>query len=1444
MSKTFLQTSLGILLGWMLLSTSAVAQNAAKKVTKDSRPPVEAPAKPDRFRANIKHFNPILSVSSNIKTRNQMKKVPGTGEVAIYGSLIYSGDWSEPAYGLYRFSADATTPVALDSLLYAVGGGVCIDDKYEFVYRENQANTYYIYDLAREEFTTSIPKDDDSCLGLDVTYDPVDKKVYGCFYNSSQTGYLFGTRDRATGTTTKIADMSSPFVAIAANKAGTLYAIDNQGQFGTVDKSTGQLTVIGSTGVTPRYLQSATFDDQDRFIWAASLDDGTAGIYEVALETGAATCLWSFDYGDEIVGAYVPVSTADPKAPAAVENLSVNFEKDELSGSVGFRMPTTTLSGEQLSGSLTAYLVYGTDTLTQSAGAGDSVTFTLNLTASGKYLFEAFAGNNEGKGPKVWKNVFVGPDVPAAVTDLMATEIAPNKIYLSWINATVGKNGGYFNPDDYSVGVVRQPDNVLLTSHYQGDNWTDSITSSQLTNYYYEVTTYAGEEKGATATTSKLAIGSYITPPFLYDFDEKSDLDFFKIIDNNYDYTTWDWIPDSLMMGCPSGTYAFGDDWLITPPVRLSADCQYILSYDVGSCGLSDIQNYELRMGTSAEIEAMTDTLVAPNDVCTPGDQHNHIVLKVHVPADSVYYFGFHFLSRTYMKTFKLDNIEMSAPENLSAPAATANLKAQNDINGSLKADLSCTAPASTISGESLTGALSAKIARNGQLIKTISDVSPSAELQYTDNEAEEGVNVYSVTFANDYGDGEEAADTTYCGLDVPAKIDSVIMTVSDGKVDLSWTPVAVGKHNGFIGNDITYSVYNGLSQQYVAEDITSTTFEGDPIPEIDGQKPLYYLVFASNSKGKGDNCRSNVYIAGDAYELPFKETFAHGQLDYSCWITTESNGNNASWATTGEFGEDDAGCAYFFAVVPENSCRMSSGKIDISHAKHPVVTFSSYTYGDDEMVLEVSPTPYVTDFQPVATYVHTDELGFGRSYVPLEDFKSAGQVMLGFHAYSHTGNVLYLDNVELRDVPDYDLTVRELNVPEKMKLNEKTELSATIMNNGFLDSGDFTVELLRDGKLISSVEATSLVRNDSVTMTFSDSLDIIKSDSVKYEIRVLSDLDTNLSDNSMIATATVNRPILPVVTDLSGSVNGLDVTLTWSQPNLEGGEIYSTTDDFESYDAFTISNLGRWSMIDGDGSDTYAIYSYTNYDNVFEPMAFQVYNPYKLDMDFEWYPSWKPASGEQYLVCWSSTTPPNDDWLITPQLSGNAQTISMKVKAPQPTYGAEEYYLLYSTTDTDTASFMVIGDLHEASNETDWEEVSFNVPEGAKYAAVHCVSSDKFALAIDDVSFETVTAAFPGYIIGYNVYVDGVLMNSEPLPTPGTTLQLEEGDHVVTVTVVYNYGESGSSNEYIISVDAISQMETYDASQSPMYDVSGRRVITPRQGQIVIKNGKKTVTK
>jgi hypothetical protein len=155
-----------------------------------------------------------------------------------------------------------------------------------------------------------------------------------------------------------------------------------------------------------------------------------------------------------------------------------------------------------------------------------------------------------------------------------------------------------------------------------------------------------------------------------------------------------------------------------------------------------------------------------------------------------------------------------------------------------------------------------------------------------------------------------------------------------------------------------------------------------------------------------------------------------------------------------------------------------------------------------------------------------------------------------------------------------------------------------------------------------------------------------------------------------------------------------------------------------------------------------------------------------------------------------------------------------------------------------------VIGDLHEASNETDWEEVSFNVPEGAKYAAVHCVSSDKFALAIDDVSFETVTAAFPGYIIGYNVYVDGVLMNSEPLPTPGTTLQLEEGDHVVTVTVVYNYGESGSSNEYIISVDAISQMETYDASQSPMYDVSGRRVITPRQGQIVIKNGKKTVTK
>ena len=66
--------------------------------------------------------------------------------------------------------------------------------------------------------------------------------------------------------------------------------------------------------------------------------------------------------------------------------------------------------------------------------------------------------------------------------------------------------------------------------------------------------------------------------------------------------------------------------------------------------------------------------------------------------------------------------------------------------------------------------------------------------------------------------------------------------------------------------------------------------------------------------------------------------------------------------------------------------------------------------------------------------------------------------------------------------------------------------------------------------------------------------------------------------------------------------------------------------------------------------------------------MAFMVFNPEELGVNVDEYPQFKPASGKQFLIAMSAQSSStrkghNDDWLISPKLSGEAQTISFKAK-------------------------------------------------------------------------------------------------------------------------------------------------------------------------------------
>ena len=159
------------------------------------------------------------------------------------------------------------------------------------------------------------------------TYDPVTKQGYAVSLDAGGIVF-FNSVDLESGTLTPIATgMPVQLLAMAANSVGQLYGVGSDGKLYSVEKSTGGLTEIGATGVQPEGDQSMAFSMMDGALyWCAYRQDGTSGLYEIDLQTGAATLIGDMPENQRIVGLYVTDPDVLPGAPATVTDLEATFE--------------------------------------------------------------------------------------------------------------------------------------------------------------------------------------------------------------------------------------------------------------------------------------------------------------------------------------------------------------------------------------------------------------------------------------------------------------------------------------------------------------------------------------------------------------------------------------------------------------------------------------------------------------------------------------------------------------------------------------------------------------------------------------------------------------------------------------------------------------------------------------------------------------------------------------------------------------------------------------------------------------------------------------------------------------------------------------------------------------------------------------------------------------
>lgn len=262
--------------------------------------------------------------------------------------------------------------------------------------------------------------------------------------------------------------------------------------------------------------------------------------------------------------------------------------------------------------------------------------------------------------------------------------------------------------------------------------------------------------------------------------------------------------------------------------------------------------------------------------------------------------------------------------------------------------------------------------------------------------------------------------------------------------------------------------------------------------------------------------------------------------------------------------------------------------------------------------------------------------------------------------------------------------------------------------------------------------------------------------------------------------------PTLPVVNDpIAQADESGYVEVRWSAPTIERTPT-AVTDDFEDCEGGS-SDLDNWTFIDGDDLRI------TGFEGFSMPGAtsgckrswFVLDN---ADPAFSNINSFYSNSGSKCLVQ-MGVEGQAIDWIISPKLSGEAQTVSFWTRCYYPGTTETIEFLVSGRSDS-TYDFSRMATYDVFNHE--WTQYMVNVPAGAQYFAIKATTYNGIMAMIDDITYTPLGHTQVNHL-GYNIYRDGEKLNESLLVTPDFN-EVHPEDPVgksYHITSVYDAGES-----------------------------------------------------
>lgn len=1385
-----------------------------------------------------------------MKATNVRKASPSASEDVpiLHGAICYLDEWTatqNPEVGIYTITSSDVSPVVIDNEILSSYGHVYAGDKYfatvpEVYYGYVVGMKYHVFDT--RSWTKNVVDGDYNFCARAMAFDPISRDVYAINRDEYDMTYSLVRMSMQDYSYTKIREMAdfdnfNDWSALMCSPQGELYGIIKTGELVKFNKITGEYTVIGNLGITSDKMTSATIDPTSGRCYYVHYYGDHSKLVEINLNDATVTDKYEMPQNAQVLSLFIPETAAAESAPATATGLSLNFEDGSKNGTLAFVAPTVTMSGAELSGEL-SYTVKlnGVEIASGNATAGMNVNVQACVTSSGEYTAAVCFSNSAGAGAVAYASAWIGNDIPTRVENVKLVENS-GKLQLTWDAVTAGTQNGWFDASAVTYTVKRYPEGDVVATDLKSTSFEDQVpTGNDLKRTSYGVMAVYGDSEGMESRSNNY-ISGYLTAPFSENFDKPESMELFTIVNANNDDKQWEYYNFSNTK-CLKIEYSSTnkmDDYAVLHPIWLESGHRYEIGWDIKSTP-SYTEKFSIIAAKDKDLESLREADVIVPETEIKSEEFAKYS-NYYVPEESgLYYVAVYGSSEKYMNKLFADNVFISEGTAIYAPDKVTDLIVTPDKSGKLEATISFVVPTENIDGGTLQNISAVIVERDGKEVARVNNPSPGSTQNCTDKTPTNGINSYTVYAVNNYGKGLTSSAETYIGIYEAQSPDNIacVYGTNTSEAILTWDAVTedIMGHQ-LSAEDVTYNITRSIGNspmKTVAEGVTECSYTDQAVGADAEQKFVFYGIEAVTAGGKSQIGMSNIYPLGAPYSTPAHEDFDLKDPKY-IWITESPADSYTSWDIYDpselpfeSFDGNEVAVAYAAYGTNNNTSSLYSGLFDLNGIDKPVLTF--YLFDIDctnTLSVRVNAGGEWNEISKIQ--LGEKNMGWRKINIDLSAYQGK-TICLDFFADCKEINILGIDNMRITNDYSYNLSATSIKAPKKVNSNEPFKVSVSYENSAKETMSDYTIELYRDGAKIAECDGAMIEPMEIKSVEFDTTLPVTASIESKLWFEIKATADEYDGDNKS-KELTIGRQMssLPKAGSPSGEQIGNAVSLKWDKPDLSVVLATPSTDGVESLVPFSIGldgssvendNLGEWKVYDIDGLDTYPIGGGLHeYPNMGMPQSFIAYNGALVDNDVVF---GGHNYSQQCFICPAGipteSVTHNDDWLVSPELAGIAQRISFYARSVSISqYGADSFEILTSSTGSEPADFTLLESCTVENEE--WTEFSFDLPDGTRYFAIRCISEDRYAFMVDDITMITSHDVLDDLeLLGYNVYRDGASVTNETVEdTIYSDVMPSNGVHKYQVSCLYNHGESEPTDSVEINFYNESGVEVLGSS-------------------------------